>query len=207
MHSITRSKLSFTLIELLIVIAIIAILAAMLLPGLQKARASAYRAACTNGVKQQAMKWLMYTSEWKDRTCPNIAPLYYYGALEINNKGCPYQNYADAAHRSYAVYSLVASNVVYDWGICRLTELTIPPSKAPNISCCWNVQWGNMNLLPSGELGRTLYGYSTTSRPRHESQGLPWSFIDGHAEFIKIKDMPSTMPARYSNLRYYQHIH
>ena len=56
----------FTLIELLIVIAIIAILAAMLLPAISSARKKAYSIQCTSQLKQTLQSCLFYSNDNND---------------------------------------------------------------------------------------------------------------------------------------------
>jgi prepilin-type processing-associated H-X9-DG protein len=60
---IHRSKRRFTLIEILLVISIIAILTAILLPGLAKARGRARAAHCAGNLKQIALAAVAYSQD------------------------------------------------------------------------------------------------------------------------------------------------
>ena len=63
------------LIELLVVTAIIAILAAILFPVFARAREKARQASCQSNQKQIMLAYAMYRSDYDNRTCPVWYPL------------------------------------------------------------------------------------------------------------------------------------
>ncbi len=68
-------RCAFTLVELLVVLAVIAILAALLLPVLGNSKAKAQSAVCVNNLKQLKLAWLLYADDNSD--------------LLVNNHGVP----------------------------------------------------------------------------------------------------------------------
>jgi prepilin-type processing-associated H-X9-DG protein/prepilin-type N-terminal cleavage/methylation domain-containing protein len=63
----------FTLVELLVVIGIIAILIAVLLPALSRARGLAQSIACLNNLRQLQTCWLMYANDHAGTLPPNLS--------------------------------------------------------------------------------------------------------------------------------------
>ena len=59
-----RAHRAFTLLELLVVISIIAVLAAMLMPAIGLVRASAYATRCSVSLNQMGMATLAYGNDW-----------------------------------------------------------------------------------------------------------------------------------------------
>ena len=118
---IMKTENDFTLVELLIVIAMIAVLAAMLLPALNRARDTAKSIGCTNNLRQFGLAAQQYALENQDTIVPGILAL---------NSTTWYPLLVSTMHSNYTMSLRVKLSS------CPLEKLPLKVG-APNLSNCF----------------------------------------------------------------------
>jgi len=76
----SQAMRSFTLLELLVVLAILGLLAGLVLPALGRAKRRAQQVACINHFKQLTAAWKMYADEHDGR----LVPVFYFFRGQVN---------------------------------------------------------------------------------------------------------------------------
>ena len=180
--SALRRERAFTLVELLVVIAVVAILAAMLLPALVRARERSLGIICLNNTRQLNLAWLLYAADHEDRLAYNLG--------------------GDASRKTVALHTnLNWVNNIMTWDLdddntntSTITEASLGPyaSRAFNVYRCpsdrvlsgtqrgqgWSarVRSYSMNAMvgDAGELSR--YGYNRNN--------------PGYVQFFKLSAIP-----------------
>ena len=109
---------AFSLIELLVALAIVALLLAVLLPALGRARISARTTRCLSNVRQIGLAWSMYASDHDDRAAPYLSTrdserVYWWGSIDeaqgrIDHARGSISSYLDSALHDGSVFECPA---------------------------------------------------------------------------------------------------
>jgi type II secretory pathway pseudopilin PulG len=120
---------SFTLIELMVIIAIIAILAAMILPVLAHAKQKGQQAACVNNSRQQTLAVFMYAND-----NGNILPPVAFNDANDNEIDWPMllDPYLKNPKIHLCPSDLISTNSSYGLNELRFVDLTDPGVTTPN---------------------------------------------------------------------------
>lgn len=201
----------FTLTEMLIAIAVIALLVGLLLPSLSKARGKAQSLLCLNNVKQWSLAFWMYADDHEDFFPYEGNPSDISSGLNLN---AWYNSTAEYANQSKLkdLYLQGRPPVpgVRSIFVCPRTRGT-PPAKL-SVGNAFFMYGFNNRMDPNGEIrfrrsqvlqpAETILFTensedrfpSTSGRftPARHSHRANLGFVDGHAEAISLKDFRRT---------------
>ena len=208
----TGNRVGFTLVEVLVVIAIIAVLVALLMPALGIARERARRIQCVNNLRQLSVAWVNFCSENKIVPCATISypcGWVYQGGEKYNSTNelkqgvlWPYINDIrifrcpsdTSGHvRTYSMVVPWNSVDVYGTGSAPLMNMTSPPKRAGQVLFVEenDPRGENLNgfLFPADCSGKSYSAWSNGDWPYwvHDN-GTHLAFSDGHVEYWKALD-------------------
>lgn len=189
----------FTLVELLVVLAVIAILMSLLMPALHKAREEGRNIACANQQRQAGMCINLYMNDYNNFFPPGQISWLNSWQTILNKQGYLTQT---ALTRCPSAVAVPSSWVIRGYGMnCNaetwkmtdgsrpgLMESTSDPMVPKRLNAVERptktvliaeVACGIMNYYNSGD---TLTVYQGQNAFRHRN-GMNWTFVDGHVRF------------------------
>ncbi|NQZ56821.1 MAG: prepilin-type N-terminal cleavage/methylation domain-containing protein [Lentisphaeraceae bacterium] len=204
-----KHKYAFTLVELLVIIAIIGILASMILPALAKAKSSVLKSHCLNNLKQQGISLTAFTTDssgnkfppaangnvsWDDEITDYLSTAQknksFLTAADVKDEffACP----ADSLVRTQGLtrsYSMNGGDTGgWGSGIGNENGFSVSPSQIPFTSSTIltgeRIKNGNSRGAKShGVLGWVIGG-ALGSSVHAQYEYFNFSFADGHAEYM-----------------------
>lgn len=203
LHFSLRAR-AFTLVELLVVMAVIAILAALLFPVLSAAKAKTQRAACMNNLRQINFALRMYADDDHGGALPNTRHVssaykelikHYVGLTSPSSPNdklftCPADQFVIELPQNVIVPGSIHEDADNDYTSYNINDLN---------------RWGGPASSGPGIAGRKLDSIREPSRTVLVAElsaliGFSWhdhlpiannarsvvSFVDGHVSFIRI---------------------
>lgn len=206
------ARRAFTLVELLAVVAIFGILAAIIIPVTTKVRENARKSQCSSNIRQIATSMLLYAAENKNHfpavreskngaqyiwsynlTRSNLLPERFTGwycpthalndpAVEARTKQWWTTEYA----RSYAT----CSPLFVGDGRAQRNLLSIPQPSHTLMLTEWHNSDGALNSYTCSTTGRGLLSDSAlkVSSSKHADGGRNYAFVDGHVAFLSLAE-------------------
>lgn len=180
----------FTLIELLIVVAIIGILVSLLMPSLRKARYMARIAVCQSNIKQNGTAMVLYNKEY-DQAYPDVMWLW---------DGKPYK-----ARTNYQINTSQWYNfgVLYKIGLMTDARTLYCPQHEVNnskrLTYEWNTNNGEFGVNPSDWYIRTSYSLLWNEMTYSKRKSIRYSQLENDDLLINSLAEEATATAHKNN--------
>jgi prepilin-type N-terminal cleavage/methylation domain-containing protein len=201
-RALSRRVRAFTLLELLVVIAVIGIIAALLLPGLSHVQAKARRATCLGNLKQINLGLRMYADDNGD-TLPNTnAVMVAYKRLMKTYVGleapsspndhlftCPADRFVVDTLQNVRLAGSIHEDAAWDFssygfnGLNRMSE-SLPGVAGRKLSSIHEP--AQTVLLAEVSALRGFSWHAPANPPVVNNAPSVTSFADGHVDYIKI---------------------
>ncbi len=209
-----RTRKGFTLVELLVVIAVVAILSSVLMPVFGRARAAARTTACVSNLRQIGQAFAMYAQDW-DGNLPAAMP---YAAVAPAGRAwmIALQPYVKDARiwvcpentmpvPSYAYNTFLGfprlMGTAYGYSGLALDAITVPsntflaydtPNNQAGVNNLNGAMGSYMMFVMPGQLAERHPNWESAyrerapwQRPRH-NDGNNIAFADGHVRWVRL---------------------